>query len=109
VGVLDVLRQRLRTALGPHVAPGPDLTEDPVFPNESVVEVQYSKAQRNRAIITRDRQGAFRVHRQRWDSSDWEAGGTPCWTPGDSGATVTDTLERARVIVRETLHAGTDG
>ena len=109
MGVLDALRHRFRAALGPHAAPEPDLTENPVFPNESVVEVQYSQAQRNRAIITQDRQAAFRVHRQRWDASDWDAGGTPHWIPFDSAATITDTLERARVLAGEALHEATGG
>jgi hypothetical protein len=109
VGVLDALRNRARAAFGPHAAPEPNVAEDPVFPNESVVEVQYSKAQRNRAIITQDRQAAFRVHRQRWDASDWDVGGKPRWIPFDSAATITDTLERARVLAGEALHEATGG
>jgi hypothetical protein len=109
VRVFQMLRRRVCDALGSSPTPGPDLTAAPNYPGETVVEVQYSLRQRNRTIITQDQQGHFHVHRQHWDASDWDVGGTPFWMPADGSATVTDTLERARVLANEALRGATDG
>lgn len=65
--------------------------------------MKYSSRGYTRVIITRDRNGSFRVHREQWDDLDWNMGGTPYWCNTDSLATFTDTLDRAHTLAQEAL------
>jgi len=57
--------------------PSPDATVEATYQGHSVVESHYSASGRFRAIITHHPGGYFGVHREQWDISGWEAGGTP--------------------------------
>lgn len=84
-------------------APAPDVNAAPHYPGEQVLEVKYSSRRYTRVVITRDRSGCFRVHREQWDDLDWNVGGTPYWSNMDSLATFTDTLDRAHALAQEAL------
>ena len=73
------------------------------YQGHSVVESHYSASGRFRAIITQHPAGHFNVHREHWDISGWEAGGTPAWVPAGGGAIIGDTIERARTLAAEAL------
>jgi len=87
----------------PAPAPDPDTTHQPSIAGQSVVEVIYARSQRERAIITRDAQGIFRVRTEFWDTSDWEVAAAAYWCQQHLG-TFTDTLAHARQLACEHLH-----
>jgi len=101
---LTRLAGRLRNLLhGANTPPSPDATVEATYQGRSVVESHYSASGRFRAIITHHPGGHFSVHRQQWDISGWEAGGTPAWVPAGGGAIIGDTIERARTLAVEAL------
>lgn len=82
--------------------PPPDVADQPIFSGQRIVDTIYSDSQRERAFITLDDTGDYRIIVQRWDTSDWSAGHGARWS-GDGSGSHTDTIERAREIARESL------
>lgn len=92
-----------RFVLGDHgPPPPPDVGHQPSFSDQSVVDTVYSDSKQERAIITRDESGTFRVYVQWWDTSDWRAGHGAFWYGHGSGS-YTDNLETARSLAGEAL------
>ena len=83
-------------------APAPDLADEPSIAGEKIMEMLYSDSKEQRAIITRDASGIFRIHVQFWDTSDWKSGYGARWSGGGSSS-FTDTIEAARTLAREAL------
>src|SRR5688500_15728442 len=100
--MLRFLRRFFVRDFGP--PPPPDETQQLSTSGKTVVETLYSPSRQQRAIITRDTTGIYRIHIQFWDTSDWSAGYGAFWAPGGSGG-ITDTIEIARNLARE--HLGT--
>jgi hypothetical protein len=106
---LQVLREWW---LGPgrtQPAPPPDIGVPFHHERETQLDVVYSADHRFRAVVTRDDRGLFRVHRQVWDTGDWEAAADAFWGDVDATATITDTFENARKLATEDIAALTDG
>jgi hypothetical protein len=82
--------------------PPPDVADQPSFPGQRVVETIYSDSKRERAFITVDDTGDYRIIVQRWDTSDWSAGYGARWW-GDGSSSHTDSIERARELADEAL------
>ena len=74
--------------------PLPDLAHQPSIPGQSIVETLYSDSKQQRAIITRDSSGTYRIHVQWWDTSDWKAWSEAFWA-GGSSSSFTDNIETA--------------
>ena len=96
---------------------GPSWTQPPPPPDtgipfqhgaETQLDVVYSPDCRFRAVVTRDNRGFFRVHRQTWDTGDWEVVAQAFWGDVDGIVTITDTLENARKLASEAIVALTD-
>ena len=87
----------------------PDTSHTPSYFGEAVVEILYSQHNEFRAIVTKRREGTFRVRREKWDLGDWDVIGEGYWNEDDHGTTLTDRIETARVLAREKLLATTDG
>ena len=85
--------------------PPPDTQSRPSYHSEAVVEVLYSETKQRRAVITQDRDLHFRVHTDYWCLADFDYIGQGYWAQDDRFATITDTLERARVLAKEALNA----
>ena len=101
---LTRLADRLRELLhGANTPPSPNATVEATYHGLPVVECHYSTSGRFRAIITQHPGGHFDVHREQWDISGWEVGGTPAWVPAGGGAVIGDTVERARALAVEAL------
>jgi len=101
---LTRLADRLRDLLhGANTPPSPDATVEATYQGLPVVECHYSTSGQFRAIITQHPGGHFDVHREQWDISGWEVGGTPAWVPAGGGAVIGDTVERARALAVEAL------
>src|SRR3954465_14702194 len=66
------LRRFFLSDFGP--PPPPDVAHLPLFTNQRIVETIYSDSKRERAIITVDDTGDYRIVVQWWDTSDWKAG-----------------------------------
>jgi hypothetical protein len=90
------------------VPPEPDTESRPKYVSEDVVELHFSPSRRYRAVITTDREGHFRVHRDYWCIADFEYIGEGYWCQNDTTATITDTLELARKLAHETLDLSGD-
>jgi hypothetical protein len=86
------------------VRPSPDTSHEPHIAGQTVVEISYSASKLARGIITVDSQGIYRVRTEYWDTRDWDSGGSPFWPPAHAG-TFTDSLQKARQLCRERLHA----
>jgi hypothetical protein len=84
-------------------APPPDRTHTPQYVSQSVVEIIYAKDPKYRAVLTRDRKNLLRVRCQVWDTLDCEYTGHGFWREISKGATITDTVERARSLAAERL------
>jgi hypothetical protein len=83
-------------------APAPDRSNSPTSRNGcDVLDVIYSIDYRERAVITADDRGMLRVEIDSWDTSDWEYLEIAYWTPTEFS--LTDSLENARKLARETL------
>jgi hypothetical protein len=82
--------------------PPPDLADRPSIPGQNIIDTLYSDSNQQRAIITRDTSGIYRIHVQFWDTSDWKAGYGARWSGVGSGS-FTDTVEVARALAREEL------
>jgi hypothetical protein len=82
--------------------PPPDVAHQPSFPGQRIVEMIYSDSKRERAIITVDESGDYRIRVQWWDTSDWKAGYGAFWYGHDIGSH-TDSIERARKLADEAL------
>ena len=82
--------------------PPPDVAHQPSFPGQRIVETLYSDSKRERAIITVDETGDYRIIAQWWDTSDWKAGHGAFWY-GDNIGSHSDTIERARERASEVL------
>jgi len=83
--------------------PAPDTSVRFRKAGEEEVECSYSPLQRYRVIISRDGAGRYRVHRERWNTSDWEIARVAFWSEDDRTVTVTDTLGNARKLAAERL------
>ena len=83
--------------------PPPDLAHQPSIPEQRTVETLYSDSKLQRAIITCDSSGMYRIHVQRWDTSDWKAWSQAFWAGGGSSS-FTDNIEAARKLAHEALH-----
>jgi hypothetical protein len=82
--------------------PPPDVAHQPSFPSQRIVETLYSDSKRERAIITVDNTGDYRIYVYWWDTSDWKAGHGAFWY-GDNIGSHSDTIERARERANEAL------
>jgi hypothetical protein len=71
--------------------------------DEEEVECVYSPQRQYRVIISRDRAGRYRIHRERWDTGDWDIAKAAYWCEDDKMVTITDTVESARKLVAERL------
>lgn len=83
--------------------PPPDVSHQPGIAGQSIDEILYSDSKCERAIITHDVSGIYRIHMQFWDIKDWKAGHGAFWYDEGSGS-YTDTLELARKLAQEKLH-----
>ena len=83
--------------------PSPDTSVRFGRTGEEEVECTYSPLQRYRVIISRDVAGRYRVHRERWNTGDWEIAHVAFWSEDDRTVTVTDTLGNARKLAAERL------
>ncbi|MCH7227435.1 hypothetical protein [Haloferula sp. A504] len=83
--------------------PEPDTDSQPIYVSEEVLEILFSPSRRYRAIITKDREGLLRIHRDYWCTSDYEYIGEGYWCQNDTLATITDTIESARKLAQEAL------
>jgi hypothetical protein len=72
----------------------------PSYISERIIEVLFSRRNQHRAIVTQDSQGFFRVHRDRWWIGDWEIG-KAFWVQDDHHATITDSAENARKLLKK--------
>lgn len=86
----------------PVAPPPPDSSQRPSINGQSVVEILYSSSQRERAIITCDVHGTYRVLTAFWDTSDWKQSSLAFWTE-PAGSTFADTLDIARIRASEIL------
>ena len=92
----------------PTPAPPPDKAYVRQFDGQTVVEVLYSPSDCERAIITRDELGVYRIRIEFWDTSDWERVGEAFWWHRFSGS-LTDSFETAQQLAREYLsHANSN-
>jgi hypothetical protein len=82
--------------------PSPDVAAVPSFPSQRIVETVYSDSKRERAFITVDDTGDYRIIVQSWDTSDWQAGHGARWC-GQGSNSHTDSIERARELANEAL------
>ena len=83
--------------------PPPDVTHQPeCLGSQRVVEILYSDPKSQRAIITVDDTGDYRIIAQWWDTSDWAAG-HGAFLSGDNIGSHSDTIERARERAREVI------
>ena len=82
--------------------PPPDVAHQPSFPGQRIVETLYSDSKRERAVITVDDTGDYRIIIQWWDTSDWTAGHGAFWY-GDESDSHTDSLQRARELADEAV------
>lgn len=89
--------------------PPPDTASIPAYIRESVVERLFSTNNLFRAVITKDAQAVFRVHRDYWCVSDYEYIGEGYWCQCDQMNTMTDTLESARELAQQKLRETSDG
>ena len=105
--VLDGLRVRISKgriwkALGTRQdPPSPDLGVAPSYVGRAIVEVTYSPRHTHRAVVTKDDRDRYRVHVERWDTSEWGAQGLAYWC-GAAGVKAHD-LDSARAWAVETL------
>jgi hypothetical protein len=83
--------------------PPPDTTVPFRHTSQEAVETVYSRSQKYRVVLARDERGLFRIHSERWDTDDWDVGGSPHWCPHNRGVSITDTLENARKLAGEKL------
>jgi len=83
--------------------PPPDTSVRFRHVDEEEVECIYSLQRRYRVIISRDRAGRYRVHRERWNTGDWEVAKVAFWGDDDRMVTITDTVEKARELAAERL------
>src|SRR5580658_358631 len=104
LGHLGIVRHRPESAAVPtSTLPPPDTTHTPRYTAESVLECLYSADTKHRAVLTRDGRGLLHVRCQVWDLSEWERLGSGFWNPVGKGATITDTIENARLLAQERL------
>ena len=90
--------------------PPPDVSLQPKYVFRQVVEILYSRHQNYRAVISTDKEGHFRVHREHWDTPEWELVKIAFWNPDDGGfATITGDLINARKLSMEALASTSDG
>jgi len=82
--------------------PAPAAGHLPSFPGQRIVETLYSDSKRQRAFITVDETGQYRIVLQWWDTSDWKNWQQAFWSGGGSNG-LTDNLERARELAAEGL------
>jgi hypothetical protein len=82
--------------------PPPDVSHWPSIAGQNIDEILYSESKYERAIITRDASGIYRIHMQSWDTSDWKDGYGAFWCDRGSGS-LTDKIELARKLAREKL------
>ena len=93
-------RRLFSSDIGP--PPQPDVAHKPSFPGQRIVETIYSDSKRERAFITTDESGHFRIIIQWWDTSDWNDWQKAFWC-GQGCSSLTDSLQRARELVDEGL------
>ena len=82
--------------------PSPDVTHQPSFSGQRIVEMIYSDSKGARAIITIDDTGLYRIIVQCWDTGDWREWQKAFWY-GDGSSSHTDTLARAHQLAVEAL------
>jgi hypothetical protein len=87
----------------PLAVPAPDTTHTPQYRNGAVVECLYSADNRHRAVLVRAADGLLHIHCDVWDTSEWRDRRIAFWNPVGKGASITDTIENARVLGRERL------
>ena len=96
--MLGFLRRLFSSDIGP--PPPPDMAHQPSFPGQRIVETNYSDSKRERAFITIDETGHYRIIIQWWDTSDWNDWQQAFW--GEQGSNShTDSLQRARELADE--------
>lgn len=98
--MLGFIRRIFVRDFGP--PPPPDVTHQPSFSGQRIVEAIYSESKRERVFITIDDTGDYRIIVQWWDTSDWKAGCGAFWY-GQGSSSHTDSLERARELADEAL------
>ena len=98
--MFDFIRRIFVRDFGP--PPPPDVTQLPTYSRQRIVEMLYSHSKRERAIITVDDTGHYRIVAQSWDTSDWEYCRMAHWYGHQSGSH-TDSLPRARQLAEEAL------
>ena len=94
------LRRWFLNDFGP--PPAPDVEHLPSFDGQQIVETIYTASKNERAIITVDAVGSYRIHLESWDVSDWERSGKAFWYGHNIGSH-SDTIERARECAHEAL------
>jgi hypothetical protein len=96
----NFLSRIFRRDFGP--PPPPDLAHQPSIPGEIIAETVYSDSKQQRAIVTRDGVGTYRIHVQWWDTGDWKSWAKAYWAGGGSSS-FTDDIETARKLAQDAL------
>jgi hypothetical protein len=79
---------------------------EPAFvPELCLVELVYSDDRQARVAITRDKQGLYRLHPERWDLSELSTLGRGYWGPWGDTSSITDDLDVARRMANEFVRA----
>jgi hypothetical protein len=94
------LRRFFLSDFGP--PPRPDVAQQRAFRGQRLIETIYSDSKRERAFITVDEAGLYRIIVERWDTSDWKEWQQAFWR-GCAIGSYTDTFERARDLAKEAL------
>ena len=77
--------------------PPPDVEQSLSFvPELSIVAVLYGDDNWARAVITKDGNGLYRIHSERWDISDFAVVGEAFWSQCDTGISIFNDLDPAR-------------
>ena len=84
-------------------SPPPDKSHIPKYQDETFLEMLYSAAGDTRAVLTRDRERHVRVRFEYWLADNPTPAYPASWIPVSHTNTITDTLERARVLAAEGL------
>ncbi len=83
--------------------PEPDTSRPgPPYGAEVTIDMLYSESKRRRCVITRGRDGLYRLHEELWTRDDWNVLGEAFWGPvGETS--ITDRLSNATRLAREAL------
>ena len=82
--------------------PPPDYAHRPSYSDQRVVDVLYSATGEQRAVLTQDGEGLFRVHIEWWDTSEWAYVRLAQWVE-QGRSSFADSIDRARLLGKDAL------